>query len=436
MTSIVGPWCAGRDEEGKGVAVMAGDKMLMGLDIGSSRTRCVIGSVGHDGLLMIDSICERMSEGVRAGSIVNIEQTLKTIQSVINEAELQAGAEISEVIIGIGGEHIIGIPSTGVVGINSKDQEIKREDIFRSLEVARAFELPQDREILHTLVQDFQIDGQVGIKDPIDMLGHRLESRVLIVTASSSICQNQRKCIQRSGLGVQRLVLQSLADAEVVLSPEEKEMGTILINIGSGVSNMIAYLHGAPIFTGGVNLGGEAVTSDIAYILNKTRAIAEQIKCESGHSYVPSVSSEDMVTIPQVGGLPAIRMPKKELSKVIEPRMAEIFSRLQNDLEKANVQGSFGGGVVLVGGGALLSGVTELASEIFRLPARLGFPEAIGGLDRSYISPLYSTVLGLLKSESRKVKEVGTGSKSHKEHTRRKEGGLSSKVKGFFRTLF
>ncbi|MDT4762921.1 cell division protein FtsA [Sphaerochaeta sp. PS] len=415
---------------------MAGEKMLMGLDIGSSRTRCVIGSVSREGLLMVDSICERPSEGVRSGSIVNIELTLKTIQSVINEAELQAGAEIAEVIIGIGGENIIGIPSTGVVGINSKDQEIKREDIFRSLEVARAFELPQDREILHTLVQDFQIDGQVGIKDPIDMLGHRLESRVLIVTASSAICQNQRKCIQRSGLGVQRLVLQSLADSEVVLSSEEKEMGTILINIGSGMTDIIAYSHGSPVYTGGVNLGGEAVTGDIAYILNKTRAVAEQIKCESGHSYVPSVSSEDMVIIPQVGGLPAIRMPKKELSKVIEPRMAEIFSRLQNDLEKANVQGGFGGGVVLVGGGALLSGVTELASEIFRLPARLGFPEAIGGLDRSYISPMYSTVLGLLKSEAKKVREVSPKAKAHKERPRRKEDGASSKIKSFFRTLF
>jgi cell division protein FtsA len=410
--------------------------MLMGLDIGTSRTRCVIGSVSREGLLMVDSICERPSEGVRAGSIVNIEQTLKTIQSVINEAELQAGAEISEVIIGVGGEHIIGIPSTGVVGINGKDQEIRREDIYRSLEVARAFELPQDREILHTLVQDFQIDGQTGIKDPIDMLGHRLESRVLIVTASSAVCQNQRKCIQRSGFGVQRMVLQSLADAEVVLSPEEKEMGTILIDIGSGVSDMIAYSQGAPVFTGGVNLGGEAVTSDIAYILNKTRAVAEQIKCEFGHSYVPSVPNDDMVVIPQVGGLPAIRMPKKELSKVIEPRMAEIFSRLQNDLEKANVQGAFGGGVVLVGGGALLSGVTELASEIFRLPARLGFPEAIGGLDRTYISPGYSTVLGLLKSEARKVKEGPSPGKGGRTGARRPEHGPFSVMKRFFRTLF
>lgn len=415
---------------------MAGDKMLMGLDIGSSKTRCVIGSVDHDGQLMVDSLCERPSEGVRSGTIVNIEQTLKSISSVINEAELQAGAELDDVIIGIGGENIIGVPSNGVVGINSKDQEIKREDIFRSLEVARAFELPQDREILHTLVQEFQIDGQSGIKDPVDMLGHRLETKVLIITASSSVCQNERKCIQRAGMNVRRMVLQSLADAEVVLSPEEKEMGVILINIGSGTSNMIAYSHGAPLYTGGVNLGGDSVTSDLSYILNKTKVVAEQIKCNSGYSYVPTVPSDQMVTIPQVQGLPSIVMPKRELARIIEPRMAEIFSRLQSGMLKAGTKGSYGGGVVLVGGGALLSGVTELASEIFGLPARLGFPEAIGGLDRNYINPCYTTVLGLLKSEARRVKDEGVQPKKRHEGVRGHESGPFSKVKRFFRTLW
>ncbi|MEA5033618.1 MAG: cell division protein FtsA, partial [Sphaerochaeta sp.] len=196
---------------------MGADKIMMGLDIGSSWVRAVIGTVGGDGTVMVDSMCERPSEGVRGGAIVNIEQTIKSITSVISEAELQAGADIQQIIIGVGGDHIEGIPSQGVVGINAKDQEIKREDIFRSLEVARAFELPLDREILHTLVQDFRVDGRNGIKDPIDMLGHRLESRVLVVTASSSVCQNERKCIQRAGFQVQRLVAQQLADAEAVL---------------------------------------------------------------------------------------------------------------------------------------------------------------------------------------------------------------------------
>ena len=411
---------------------MANDRIMMGLDIGSSWTRAVIGSVNREGQLMVDALCEKPTEGVRSGSIVNIEQTLKTINSVISDAELQAGCEIHSVILGIGGDHIQGIPSNGVVGINSKEQEIKKEDIYRSLDVARARELPQDREFLHTLVQDFTVDSRSGIKDPIDMLGHRLESRVLLVTGSSSICQNERKCVQKAGLQVQRLMLQSVADSEVVLSPEEKEMGTILINIGYGTTNMIAYSHGSPVYTGGVAFGGDAITSDLAYILNKPKQVAEQIKCESGSCYVPSVSQSNMVVIPQVGGLPAIKMPQRALAEIIEPRMAEIFTLLAMEMEKCDVQGSFGGGVVLVGGGALLSGATELASEIFKYPARIGFPEALGGLDRSYINPKYATVLGLLKSEAKKVRD-NSFSSSIKE---REKGSFSSRLKGIFGKLF
>ncbi len=407
--------------------------MMVGLDIGSSWVRAIICTIDGDGNLMVDSVCERHSEGIRQGVIVNIEQTIKTITSVISEAELQAGADVSSVIIGVGGNHIEGVPSQGVVGINAKDQEINREDIFRSLEVARAFELPLDREILHTLVQEFKVDGRGGIKDPIDMLGHRLESRVLIVTASASVCQNARKCIQRANFQVQRLIAQQIADSESVLSVEEKEMGTILINIGGGTTNMVAYVNGAPVYTGGILLGGSHVTNDIAYLLNKPKIIAEEVKQQYGNCHIPSVDPLEMIIIPQVGNLPSIKMPKKELSKIIEPRMAEIFSLLQIELDKKGVRGSFGGGIVLVGGGALLSGATELASEIFRLPARIGFPEALHGLDRSYINPKYTTVLGQVMSEAKRIKDSSSSSKSVK---RDHSPSLSKKVKGFFRTIF
>jgi cell division protein FtsA len=414
---------------------VASDKIMMGLDIGSSWVRAVIGTVSADGTVMVDSLCERPSEGVRGGTIVNIEQTIRSIVSVVNEAELQAGVKIQQLLVGVGGDHIEGISSQGVVGINAKDQEIKREDIFRSLEVARAFEMPLDREILHTLVQDFKVDGRSGIKDPIDMLAHRLESRVLVVTASNPITQNVRKCIQRSGYQVQRLFAQQLADAEAVLSVEEREMGTILINLGDGTSNMIVYSNGSPVFTGGVNLGGSHITSDIAYILNKPKVIAEQVKCEYGNCHIPSVDPNEMIIVPQVGGLPSIKMPKRELSKIIEPRMAEIFSLLQVELEKKQVHGSFGGGVVLVGGGALLSGATELASEIFRMPSRIGFPEALNGLDRSYINPRYTTTLGLVMTEAKRIKDQYSlgGSKSSRPKSSMK---VKKKVRGFFKTLF
>ncbi|MBO8436990.1 MAG: cell division protein FtsA [Spirochaetes bacterium] len=410
---------------------MAQDKTLVGLDIGTSWTRCVIGTISRDGQLMIESISERPSEGMKSGTIVNIEQTLKVINSVVSDAELQAGTEVSSVILGIGGDHIKGIQSSGVVGIQSRDQEIKREDIRRSIDVARARDLPQDTEILHTLVQDFQVDSRAGIKDPIDMLGHRLDTRVLLVTGSSSICQNLRKCVQKAGLQVQRIVLQTLSDSEVVLGGDEKEMGALVIDIGAGMTNAIAYVGGAPVYAGAIPLGGDNVTGDIAYMLQLPRSAAESIKIADGCCHTPSVRDDEMIVTPAVGGKPSIRLPRKELAKLIEPRMAEIFSMLSAELEKNGVSGTFGAGVVLVGGGALLSGATELAAEIFRMPARIGFPEAINGLDRLYIDPRYSTVLGLLKLEAKKYKEASSMQGSSKE-----KNGIGAKVKGLFEKLF
>lgn len=413
---------------------MASEKILMGLDIGSSWVRAVVGSLSKEGQLMVDSICERPSEGVKAGVVVNIEQTLKTISSVIQEAELQAGVEVQSVITGIGGASVAGYPSQGVVGINTKDLEISSNDIYHSLEVARAFELPSDREILHTLVQDFSVDGKSGIKDPVDMTGHRLESRVLIVTGSASNCSNTRRTLQRAGMNSSRLILSQLADADVVLSADEKEMGTILINIGGSTSNMIVYQNGSPFYVGGVDLGSGNVTNDIAYILNKPKMVAEQVKVESGCCYIPSVSPDEKIIIPQVGGLPSIQMPKRELCKIIEPRMAEIFSLLKKDLDSKLSHGTFGGGVVLVGGGSLLSGVTELASEIFRMQARIGFPEALPGLDRSYINPKYTTVLGLLKTEARKASN-SSGSRGKPDKRSKKSEGVFGKLSDFFKKI-
>lgn len=411
---------------------MASEKVLLGLDIGSSWVKAVVGSVSKDGQLMVDSICERPSEGVRSGVVVNIEQTRKAISSVIQEAELQAGIEAQSVITGIGGSTVNGYSSQGVVGINAKDLEITRNDIADCLKSARAFELPADKEVLHTLVQDFTVDGKTGIKDPIDMTGHRLESKVLIVMGSSSNCSNTRRALQSAGLNSARLVLSQLADADIVLSADEKEMCTILINIGGSTSNMIVYQNGSPVYVGGVDLGSSSVTNDIAFILNKPKMVAEQVKVESGCCYLPSVSADEKVIIPQVGGLPSIQMPKKELCKIIEPRMAEIFSLLKKGLDSKITHGTFGGGVVLVGGGSLLSGVTDLASEIFRLQARIGFPEALPGLDRSYINPKYATVLGLLKTEAKKTAnaQAGRGNDKHPNKT-----GFFGKLSSIFKSI-
>ncbi len=412
---------------------MASEKVIMGLDIGSSWVRAVVGSVSKDGQLMVDSICERPSEGVRSGVVVNIEQTRKAITSVIQEAELQAGIDAQSVITGIGGSSVNGYSSQGVVGISARDLEITRNDISDCLKSARAFELPADKEILHTLVQDFTVDGKGGIKDPIDMTGHRLESKVLIIMGSSSNCSNTRRALQSAGFNSARLVLSQLADADIVLSADEKEMGTILINIGGSTSNMIVYQNGSPVYVGGVDLGSSSVTNDIAYILNKPKMVAEQVKVESGCCYLPSVSNEEKIIIPQVGGLPSISMPKKELCKIIEPRMAEIFSLLKKGLDSKITHATFGGGVVLVGGGSLLSGVTDLASEIFRVQARIGFPEALPGLDRSYINPKYATVLGLLKTEAKKAQSAQMG--RGKSDKRSGKTGILGKLSSIFKSI-
>ena len=384
---------------------MAADKTIVGLDIGTSSTRVAVGSVSRDGLLVIECVVERPSEGVKNGSIVNIEQTMKVIGSVIGEAEVQAGTEISSVIIGIGGDQIKGIKSNGVVGINSKDQEITKDDIRRSIDVARNIQLPQNTEILHSLVQDFYVDSRSGIKDPVDMLGHRLDTKILLVLGSSPIIQNQKKCVYKTGLQIQKVVFQTLADSEVVLSPEEKDMGVILIDIGSGSTNYIAYSSGAPVHVGGINRGSDLVTSDIAYLFQLPKAAAESLKLTDGSCFSPGIGEDEMIVTPSLGVKPAIRMPKKEFAKVIEARMAEILLMIQQDLQDNQIQGPFGAGIVLVGGGALMGGVTELAAEIFRLPARIGFPEAISGLDRTYIDPKYATVLGLFKSEAKKYRD-------------------------------
>ena len=384
---------------------MAADKTIVGLDIGTSSTRVAVGSVSRDGILVIECVVERPSEGVKNGSIVNIEQTMKVIGSVIGEAEVQAGTEISSVIIGIGGDQIKGIKSNGVVGINSKDQEITKDDIRRSIDVARNIQLPQNTEILHSLVQDFYVDSRSGIKDPVEMLGHRLDTKILLVLGSSPIIQNQKKCVYKTGLQIQKVVFQTLADSEVVLSPEEKDMGVILIDIGSGSTNYIAYSSGAPVHVGGINRGSDLVTSDIAYLFQLPKAAAESLKLTDGSCFSPGIGEDEMIVTPSLGGKPAIRMPKKEFAKVIEARMAEILLMIQQDLQDNQIQGPFGAGIVLVGGGALMGGVTELAAEIFRLPARIGFPEAISGLDRTYIDPKYATVLGLFKSEAKKYRD-------------------------------
>ncbi len=413
---------------------MTAEKAIMGLDIGSSWVRAAVGTISKDGMLTVESLCERESAGVHNGIVVNAEQTFKTIRSVIQEAQLQAGIEVASCSVGIGGNTVKSYQSEGVTGISAKGQEITKSDIYKSLEVARTLNLEPDSSIIHTLVQDFTVDGRRGIKDPENMTGHRLESNALIVTASANNCANIKKIVNKAGIENVHIVSSVLSDAESVLSLDDKEMGTILINVGSDCTNLIAYHNGSPQFVGAVNMGSSDITNDIAVITNKPRQIVEELKCQYGSCYVANVKDSEEVIIPKVSGLPAIKMPRKEFAKMIEPKMAEIFAYLITGVNPKVMERPFGGGVVLTGGGALLSGITDLVSEMLNMQVRIGFPEMITGLDRSYIGPAYTTILGLLKSEAKrgayqsvKGEPVQSASKNR--------NGLFHKIGNFFKTV-
>ena len=417
---------------------MASEKVLMGIDIGSSWVRAVVGSVSRDGQLMVDSVCERQSDGIRNGNIVNLELALKAIASVKQEAELQAGAEAQSVICNIGGASIEGVTSIGVAGISAKDMGISYGDISKSIGLAREYAkdslLTADRQIIHTLIQDYIVDGKAGIRDPLDMSGHRLESRVIVVSSDGATYGNIQRCMQRMGLSQCRIITSQVADSEVVLNSDDKELGTILINIGSDTTDIIAYKNGYPCFLGGVAFGSDNVTSDIAYLLNRPRAYSEQVKIDHGCCYEPSVSDADMVILPGTPGSPNVELPRKELAKIAEARMAEIFALLYKMLDEKCHGMSFNGGVVLVGGGSLLSGACELAHEIFGLPTRIGFPEALPGLDRLYIDPRYTTVLGLIKFEVGKSASRGKTSTTAVKHNAGKKGFLN-KISDYIKTI-
>jgi cell division protein FtsA len=415
--------------------VLGTDSVILGLDIGTSKICAVAGSLHPDGSVGIAAHSEQASAGVRSGSIVNIETVLKTISSVVEDIEVTTGSEIREVVTGIAGTHVEGLTSQGVVGIKSKDHEVHKEDVYRSMEVARAFELPLDREILHTLVQDFSIDGRSGIKDPVDMIGHRLETKVMIVTGAVTAVQTAEKCINRAGYNVKRKVVQQLADAEAVLSQEQKDIGTLLVNMGAGMTTLIAYAQGAPVYIGGIDIGGDQITSDLAVLLNQPLQLVEQIKIEYGCCYEPMVTSSDVVTLPQVGGLPSIRMPKREITKIIEPRQAEMFALLRGKLEKRRLLQSVGGGVVLTGGGAMMPGAARLASELFELPARVADIRRRHDLSDAFSDLRYTTALGLMLYEARRSGMVTDELRAH-THTQKEKKGFGHRLRHLFDVLF
>jgi len=403
--------------------------MIVGLDIGTTKVCAVIGEWNENGKVQITGVGTSPSEGLRRGVVVNIEATMRAVNAAIEAAEMMSGREVQEVVTGIGGAHIEGINSRGVVAVTGKGREINRNDVQRVIDAAKAIVIPMDREVIHVIPQEFVVDDQGGIKDPLDMIGIRLEAEVHIITGSVTSAQNLLKCVNRAGFRVQDIVLQSLASGKAVLSKEEMELGVLLIDLGGGTTDVLMYSDGAPFFTDVLSVGGGQVTNDISIMLKTPYEAAEKIKREAGCAYLPMVDSEEEVIIPGVGGWPAASIPRKEVCKIVQPRMEEIFEMVKTRLEKKGLLAHLGGGVVVTGGGAELPGTAELAREVFGIPARVGYPVKADGLTDVYQKAAYATGVGLVLYAS----EFVEAEEGRQLPVKRSGDSFAGKIKNWFK---
>ena len=367
--------------------------LIVGLDIGTTKICCVVGELSH-GEVNIIGIGTHPSIGLRKGVVVNIESTVDSIKKAVEEAELMAGCEISSVYTGIAGGHITGFNSRGIVAI--KGPEITEADVARVIDAARAVAIPMDREVIHVLPQEYIVDEQTGIQNPVGMAGVRLEAKIHIVTGAVTSAHNIVKCCNRSGLDVCDIVLESLASGEAVLTLEEKELGTALMDLGGGTTDLAIFSDKNIRHTFVLALGGNNLTNDIAIGLRAPHAEAERIKTRYGTCLARSVSGDDMIEVPGMGGREARKLPRQILGEILEPRMEEIFTLAKREVYRAGLENSFPSGLVLTGGTSLLEGATEIAESVFNLQTRLGKPQGITGLVDVVNNPMYATGVGLV----------------------------------------
>ncbi|MBO4368629.1 MAG: cell division protein FtsA [Desulfovibrio sp.] len=374
---------------------MSKSGLIVGLDIGTTKICAVVGEVESDDRVEIKGIGLSESTGLRKGMVVNIEQTVQAIRAAIQEAELMAGCEIHSVYVGIAGNHILSLNSHGVIAV--KGNEIDRQDIERAIDAAKAIAIPADREVLHILPQEYIVDNQRGIIDPLGMAGVRLEVRVHIVTGATTSAKNIYRSCNRSDLDVDGISLECLASAKAVLSDEERELGVALVDLGGGTSDIAVFVNNAIKHTAVLALGGQNVTNDIAFGLRTPVAEAEKIKTRYGCALADLVQGDEQIEVRSVGGLTPRRLSRQVLAEICEPRMDEILSRVDQILMDSGHKDKLGAGVVLTGGTALIEGCQQLAEQIFRLPVRIGFPRNVGGLKDLVNNPKYATAVGLLR---------------------------------------
>ena len=368
--------------------------LIVGLDIGTSKVVAVVAELLPDGRLEVIGMGNHESRGLKKGVVVKIESTVSAIQRALEEAELMAGVRIQRVYTGIAGSHIKSFNGNGMVPI--KDKEVSSIDVNRVIETARAMPIPTDQQVLHILTQEFIVDGQDGIKEPLGMSGVRLEVKVHIVTGAVSAAQNIVKCVRRCGLEVSDLILQPLASSLAVLSEDEKELGVCLVDIGGGTTDLAIFREGAIRHTAVLPIAGDQITSDIAMALRTPTPEAEEIKIRYGCALRQLADPNEMVEVPGLGDRGPRQLSRQTLAEVIEPRVEELYSLVREELQRSGYLELLSSGIVLTGGSSTMLGMVELGEEIFHMPVRMGVPRYQGGLAHVVRNPRYATVVGLL----------------------------------------
>jgi len=368
--------------------------IIVGLDIGTSKVAAIVAELTEDDEIEIIGIGVSPSKGLKKGVVVNLESTVHSIQRAVEEAELMAGCQVQSVFAGIAGSHIKSLNSHGIVAI--KDKEVSQYDIDRVIDSARAVAIPADQKILHILPQEFVIDQQEGIKEPIGMSGIRLEAKVHMVTGSVSAAQNIIKCIRRCGLNVEDIVLEQLASCTSVLTEDEKELGILLCDIGGGTTDIAIFSEGAIKHTAVIPIAGDQVTNDIAVALRTPTKSAEEIKREYACALTQLANAEQMINVPSIGDREPRKISEQNLAEIIEPRYEELMLLVQAELRRSGYEELIAAGMVLTGGSSKVNGLIDLAEEIFHMPVRIGVPQHVSGLTDVVQNPVYSTGVGLL----------------------------------------
>ncbi|MCC5868405.1 MAG: cell division protein FtsA [Gammaproteobacteria bacterium] len=369
-------------------------KLIVGLDIGTSKVVAIVGELGDDGSLEVIGIGSHPSRGLKKGVVVNIESTVQSIQRAVEEAELMAGCEINSVYAGIAGSHVRSLNSHGIVAI--RDKEVVAGDVERVIDAARAVAIPADQKILHILPQEFIIDSQEGIREPIGMSGVRLEAKVHMVTGAESAAQNIVKCVERCGLRVDDIVLEQLASAYAVLTEDEKELGVCIVDIGGGTTDMAVFCGGAIRHTSVIPIAGDQVTNDIAVSMRTPTQYAEDIKIKYACALSQLANPDETIEVPSVGDRPPRRLARQTLAEIVEPRYEELFCLVRDELRRSGFEEMIAAGIVLTGGSSKMEGAVELAEEVFHMPVRLGVPQWVSGLSDVVRNPIHATGVGLL----------------------------------------